>query len=193
MEREESRYWSVRHVTPNFPLIHTHQAEEEREALKSSMEANQADQQNLLLQREQALQESASQLQSQIDEIKEEHRVQYSETTKERDRLIIALKEAEQKTRDAEHKLAEMAQRQDASLNAETTSSAAQQLEHQAQMDAIKSKMSHLEKTNAELTAKNEELTKEKTVFADKEAKFSETMMKGEGIEVERVSSLLYA
>ena len=153
------------------------------------MAANQADQQNQLQQRENELRESMALLQSELDHIKNEHRVQYDETLKERERLVVALKEAEQKARDAESRAAvaaaELTQRPETgsdvaggSSGAAAASSAAQ-LEQQMQMEAIKSKMNHLEKTNAELVAKNEELVKEKNAYTEKEAKFSDTMVKG--------------
>ena len=109
---------------------------------------------------------------------------------KEIDPQQVALKEAEQKAREAELQLGELIKAQESASsssssanNAADGSSAGAMLEQQKQMDAIKSRMSHLEKTNAELNAKCEELQREKVAVSEegqrKENKFKDTMSKG--------------
>ena len=73
------------------------QTEEEKVALKNAMDAKSAnqDEMNEILQREQNLLDRVGALESQIDDIQEENRVKYELKTKETDRLLVALKEAE--------------------------------------------------------------------------------------------------
>ena len=178
------------HINPFLSI----QAEEEKIALQNAMDANNAnqDQMNEILQREQNLLDRVGALESQIDDIQEENRVKYAEKMKETDRLLVALKEAEQKAREAELQLGELIKAQESASSSSSSAnnaadgssaSAGAMLEQQKQMDAIKSRMSHLEKTNADLNAKCEELQREKVAVSEegqrKENKFKETMAKG--------------
>ena len=139
--------------------------------LRSGMDKAVSDRLSETEEREQMEKARADELDKKLAEMLDETRIRNEETAKERERLTTALREAEQR-------LADLAQRQEtASATLESSSSA--MLEHQLQMDAIRSKMSHLEKTNAELVSKCDALQKENDGSKIKEASFSETMGKG--------------
>ena len=71
--------------------------------MQNAMDANDAnqDQMNETLQREQNLLDRVGALELQIDDIQEENRMKLAEKVKETDRLLLALKESEQKAREA--------------------------------------------------------------------------------------------